>query len=241
MNRGVYTAATGMVAQQTRLDVVANNLANVNTRGFKADRVTFSDMMDRTMADDAGYGSNLGSLGSGPAVMTQSTDFSAGAAEATDNPFDLMISGDAKAMFEVRKPNGDLRFTRDGSFSLNDSRQLVTKGGDLVMDDKGQPISVPEGATMDRGAVRLDGKTVATVGRYVGAFAKDLDGNNAYKSTDAQASSAVSVESGFLESANVEPVSMMVEMIGLQRNYELAQKMVQAQDESTGRLAEAMG
>jgi flagellar basal body rod protein FlgG len=241
MNRGVYTAATGMVAQQTRLDVLANNLANVNTRGFKVDRVTFADMMDRTMADDAGYGSNLGSLGSGPAVATQTTDFAAGSAEVTDNPFDMMIGGGSNAMFQVRKANGDVRFTRDGSFSLNASRQLVTKAGDLVMDGQGQAITVPENARIDKGAVLVDGKAVATVGRFQGTFVKDRNGNNQYESANAQADAAVPVETGFLESSNVEPVSMMVEMIALQRNYELAQKMVQSQDESTGRLAEAMG
>src|SRR5690349_18504037 len=114
MNRGAYTAGTGMLAQQRRLDVIANNLANVNTRGFKSDQLTFGDMMIREMAADGGNGAPVGFLASGPTVESQTTNFSQGSLERTGNSLDLALEGNG--MFAVRTPNG-VRYTRDGAFT----------------------------------------------------------------------------------------------------------------------------
>lgn len=244
MNRGAYTAGTGMMAQQRRLDVLANNLANVNTRGFKADTLSFSDMMVRTMADDAGNGAPIGVLASGPTPDEEKTDFSQGGAEQTGNALDCAMNG--AGMFAVQTANG-VRYTRDGAFSLNATGGLVTKDGNAVLDTDGKPITGITGpvAIEKDGRVHLSGKaaTIATIGRFDGAFKKDLGGKNLFESADARAFAAnqgPTIASGQLETANVEPVSVMVQMIALQRSYEISQKMVQNQDDSTAKLNEVI-
>ena len=236
MNRGTYTAATGMMAQQQRLDVVANNLANVNTRGFKADRLSFRDMMTRNMASEAGYGDPIGQLYAGPGVSSQLTDMAQGGAEATGNPLDFMLK--EKGMFAVRGADGATRYTRDGAFKLA-AGALVTKGGEAVLDEKGKPIvGLADDLKVDAKGRIVSGKQTFVLGRATGTFVKE--GANLYVSADARPAD-VPVESQALETANVEPVSLMVEMIALQRAYEISQKMIQSQDESTAKLDEAIG
>lgn len=232
------------MAQQQRLDVLANNLANVNTRGFKADKLTFSDMLVRSMADEAGNGSTIGVLASGPTADSETTDFSQGGVEMTGNNLDCSLGG--AGMFAVQTANG-IRYTRDGAFTLNATGGLVTKNGDAVLDNDGKPITGLNGqaAIEKNGQIHLAGKsaTIATLGRYDGTFTKDLGGKNLYEAADARAfdpKEGPSVDSGQLETANVEPVSVMVQMIALQRAYEISQKMVQSQDDSTAKLNEVM-
>lgn len=236
MNRGTYTAATGMIAQQRRMDVMANNLANVNTRGFKADGLSFRDMMVRTMANGGGYGETIGLLPSGPTAVDETTDMSQGAAEHTGNAFDFMLQGEG--MFQVQTPAG-VRYTRDGSFTLSNGA-LVTKNGDAVLDGEGKPIVGLQDPVKvsDGGQITSQGRTIS-LGRSTGAFLKDPQGKNLYTSADAKTAD-VPVKNGFLETANVEPIDLMVQMIALQRGYEISQKMIQSQDESTAKLAETM-
>ena len=243
MNRGIYTAATGMMAQQRRLEITANNLANVNTRGYKADRVTFGEAMNRVMAGDAGAGDDLGILSAGASVRKEDTDFSQGGAEVTGNALDLSLQG--AGMFAIGTSQG-VRYTRDGEFRTNGANGLVTQSGDPVLDGDGKPIVLPGGPVeVDaNGAIHplgRTGETIATLGRFSGSFEKR--GGNLFAATDAKAlegKDAPPVLSGQLEAANVEPVTSMIEMITLHRAYETAQKMVQNQDEATGKLTEAM-
>jgi flagellar basal body rod protein FlgG len=232
-----------MLAQQRRLDVIANNLANVSTRGFKGDHLTFGDMMIRAMADDSG--ASVGTLASGPTAETQTTDFTQGSLEHTGNPLDLALNG--QGMFAVGTPDG-VRYTRDGSFTLNSSGALVTKNGQAVLDENSKPIAGLSGAIEvdTQGRVHPVGKaqTLATIGRFDGSFAKDPGGKNLYTGDKVRAfgtTEGPQVASEQLEASNVEPISLMAEMISLQRAYEISQKMVQSQDESTAKLAETMG
>ena len=238
MNRGTYTAATGMIAQQRRLDVLANNLANVNTRGFKGDKLSFRDTMTRAVADKGGYGDNVGKLFGGPDVAGRITDMEQGGAERTGNLLDFMLTDDG--MFAVKGADGDTKYTRDGAFRLSNGA-LVTKSGEAVLDDKGQAIVGLGDSLKVQGGGRIvsNGQTV-TLGRSVGTFTKAKEGGNLFTSTDARNAEAP-VDNECLETANVEPVSLMIEMIALQRTYEISQKMIQSQDESTAKLDEAMG
>jgi flagellar basal-body rod protein FlgF len=233
-----------MMAQQQRLDVLANNLANVNTRGFKADSLTFSDMLVRSMADEAGNGGVIGVLASGPAVDKQTTDFSQGGVEVTGNNLDCSLGG--AGMFAVQTSAG-VRYTRDGAFTLNATGGLVTRNGDAVLDTDGKPITGINGrvAIEKDGSIHLSDKkeTIATLGRFNGTFTKDANGKNLFEAANAVAFGAKegpSVDAGQLETANIEPVSLMVQMIALQRAYEISQKMVQSQDDSTAKLNEVM-
>ncbi len=247
MDRGSYIAGNGMIAQQQRLDVLANNLANVNTTGFKADRLTFGDMMRRTLADGAGYGDPIATLSSGPEAQdgVKTTDFTAGAAQRTDNPLDVRLGGSTTAMFAVQH-GGKTLYTRNGAFTLDVRGNLVTKSGDAVLDDAGKPITGLKGKVQigTDGAVSVNDKFAAHLGVTVGDFRKDDGGAGLYQGTavhNATVKDNVQVASGELETSNVSPVQSMVEMIALQRSYEISQKMVQSQDESTAKLAEVMG
>lgn len=233
-----------MLAQQRRLDVIANNLANVSTRGFKSDQLTFGDMMIREMADQAGSGKAVGYLASGPTAETQTTDFSQGSLEPTGNPLDLALNG--KGMFAIGTASG-VRYTRDGAFSLNASGALVTRDGNPVLDENSKPITGLSGAIQidQEGRVHPAGKAavLATIGRFDGTFEKDTFGKNLYTGERVQGfgpNEGGRVAAGQLETSNVEPISLMAEMIALQRAYEISQKMVQSQDESTAKLAETM-
>lgn len=241
MDRGSYIAANGMIAQQQRLDVLANNLANVNTRGFKGDRLAFGDMLLRTVANGAGYGDPIAQLSSGPDLDTaaQVTRFAPGGAERTGNPLDLRLDGNAVAMFAVSH-SGTVKYTRDGAFALRADGDLVTKDGDAVLDSQKRPIRGLAAPLSSGPSGLLSAGKPVDVGRFVGRFGKDQAGGNLYASIDAQASAAVPVVSGELETSNVNPVLEMVDMISLQRAYETAQKMIQSQDESTAKLAETM-
>ena len=246
MDRGSYIAGNGMIAQQQRLDTLANNLANVNSRGFKADRLTFGDMMRRNLADRAGYGNLIGTLTSGPeAKGTEITNLGEGGSELTNNPLDVRISGRETAMLAVSH-GGKTLYTRDGALTLDSRGSLITKGGDPVLDDAGRPI----GGLTNRVEIRPDGsviqdnRTVARLGLKVGAFRKSEEGGLLFDGArlhQATAADGVQVASGQIETSNVDPVHTMIDMIALQRAYEINQKMVQSQDESTAKLAEAMG
>lgn len=247
MDRGSYIAGNGMIAQQQRLDVIANNLANVNTRGFKADRLTFGDMMRRTLSDDAGYGDPIATLSAGPSAEPNArlTDFSEGGAEVTDNPLDVRLGGKSVAMFAVQHGGATL-YTRNGAFTTDVRGNLKTQGGDAVLDDAGRPIGGLKGKVEigKDGTVRDDGKAVAKLGVTVGSFQKTEDGDGLFTGSGVRTATAnddVKVASGELETSNVNPVKTMIEMIALQRNYEISQKMIQSQDDSTAKLAETMG
>ena len=244
MNRGTYIAANGMIAQQQRLDTVANNLANVNTAGFKGDRLTFGDMMLRTLADDAGYGSPIATLSSGPEIDSKAavTDFSPGAMQETGNPLDLGLGGKTLAMFAVRH-DGQTAYTRNGAFRLDASDDLVTGDGDPVLDDKGRPIRGLSGGKVEIGPDGRIAGTDVTVGRFVGRFHKGEKGAGLYEGDARPATAAddAPIASRHLEASNVNPVLAMTDLISLQRAYEISQKMVQSQDESTAKLAETIG
>ena len=233
-----------MLAQQRRLDVIANNLANVSTRGFKGDQLTFGDMMIRTMADESGSGASVGILASGPTAERQTTDFAQGSLEPTGNSLDLALNGNG--MFAIATADG-VRYTRDGAFTLNSRGELVTRNGEAVLDENRQPISGLKGLVEvdPQGRIHPADKTqtLATVGRFNGTFTKDPLGKNLYTGDTVRPfgqEEGPSVAAGQLEASNVEPISLMAEMIALQRAYEISQKMVQSQDESTAKLAETM-
>lgn len=246
MNRGTYTAATGMMAQQRRLDIAANNLANVNTRGYKADRVQFAEMLSRAVANDGGNGDEIGILAAGPEETGEDVDFGQGPISKTGNPLDLAIRGNG--MFAVQTDSG-IRYSRDGVFRTNGLNQLVNSDGAAVLDGDGKPIQLPQGRVQIEadGSIHEDGKsaTIAKIGLYQGTFKKE--GKNLYTAPDARAmtnvgasADAPSIEAGAVEGANVDPVIAMVEMIDLQRSYEISQKMAQSQDEATSKLQDTM-
>lgn len=228
-----------MATAQQWLDVVTNNLANASTTGFKRDGVSFDDGLVRELSANSGNGHSLGSLGSGALIKSFYTDFATGAQVATGNPLDLAIRGQQGA-FAVQTAGG-VRYTRDGSFQLNPERQLVDKSGHPVLNANLQPIVVERGQIEvgEDGSVSVKGKLIDKIGIFAGDFTKE--GQNLFTSSNATPQDLASVSSGTLETSNVNAVEEMIAMIRLNRAFELAQRSVQSQDDSTERLVSSMG
>lgn len=232
MNRGIYSTASGMAACQQSLDVIANNLANLNTNGFKRDQIAFQEALDQTLV--SGSGGSLGQLGSGPVAIGRSTVFEPGPQIETGNDLDVAINGE-QGLFAIRTPWG-VRYTRDGSFSLDSTGQMVTKQGYPVLGEDLRPIDLPDGKVqigMD-GAIAVDGKPAGQLGIFDGQFLKE--GQGLFASSGAKPLAEPSVTPGAIEGSNVNAIEAMVSMIALNRTYEMAQKSISQQDELTQRL-----
>jgi flagellar basal-body rod protein FlgG len=246
MDPSLSISATGMAAQQTRQDVIAHNLANVNTTGFKHSRAHFEDLLYQTIQGPATLGSRdteqLPSIQVGRGVRLnaiQRVD-SQGALEQTERPLDLAIEGEG--YFQVALPNGNTAYTRDGSFQVSDQGILVTNQGYAI-----QPqIRVPEGSSSvtisasgivtSKGA---DGKDTEIgrieLARFTNSAGLEATGQNLYLETTAsgepvrgfpQADGMGRVAQGYLESSNVEIVQEMVDMITAMRAYEINSKAI---------------
>lgn len=252
MDPSIRTAASGMMAQQTRVEVIANNLANVNTTGFKRSRAHFEDLMyQSTRAAETIQGTGTGTLpdvqiGRGTRLSAVQRIQSQGPLEQTTRPLDLAIEG--QGFFQVELPNGNTAYTRDGSFSVSDRGTLVTHGGYTVMPG----ISIPSDAsqlTISRtGIVTVTGmNTTETVelgqvelARFMNAPGMLALGENLFAETPASGSplQGFPQDEGFgrllqgaLEASNVEIVQEMVDMITAMRAYEINSKAVQSSEE----------
>lgn len=260
--KALAIAATGMSAQQTNLDVIANNIANINTTGFKRAKAEFTDLLYETVrsqgvSEQAGLGlvPEGAKLGLGVRLAAIRDVHLQGALDSTGNPFDLAING--SGYFQVTGPNGDTLYTRDGAFNLNAERQLVTLNGYLV-----EPaITIPEDATKvtvnESGIVYayVDGQAAATqVGQIaLSNFANEAGleplGDNLFRETEASGSAVNGVPAsdnfgklnqGYLESSNVDAIREITEMISAQRAYEMNSKVIKAADEMSSTVTQGM-
>jgi flagellar basal body rod protein FlgG len=224
-----------MVATEKLLDVVTNNLANSSTTGYKQDGVEFASAMDQALYSE---GAPIGSLSGGSGVASQYTDFSAGAIETTGNPLDFAIQSQSGA-FAVQTPAGT-SYTRDGSFGLNDSRQLVTKQGYPVLGDDGRPIQIAQGEiqVQDDGTISAGGTVAGRIGVFDAQFQKV--GGNLLTATTAPNPISPVIAPRSLETSNVNPLQAMIQMINLNRTFELAQNSVQQHDTLTQRLISSL-
>jgi flagellar basal-body rod protein FlgG len=231
MLEGLYSAAAGMQAQQQRIDSVANDLANVNTNGYKRSRVAFRDLM--YVADASG---NVRS-GAGTAATTIGRGFAQGALRETGNPLDLAIEDGG--FLQVRRADGTAALTRDGSLRLDAQGRLTTQRGELL-----QPgITVPPGTQESDVKIAQDGSVTAgsrQVGRIqlVGVRSPqglESVGDSLFRTTatsgPATALANGRIEQGSVEAANVDVADGMTEMMDAQRSFQLASKAVQMQDQ----------
>lgn len=259
MMRALWSAATGMTAQQLNVDVIANNLANVNTTAFKRDRAEFKDLIYQTLQRENVYGGqgrpvNM-QVGVGVRPSAVVKDFSEGNLYQTGNLLDLALDG--PGFFAVLGPDDKVYYTRDGSFKLSpdgNTLMLVTADGYPVLDDSNNPIvfdgNVNDITVSPLGVIQVknpDGTTyeVATLGIYNFTNPQGLlsVGNNLYEATEASGQPGTrddfegrmgKVMQGFLETSNVQVVKEMVDMIAAQRAYEINSKAIQAADEMLG-------
>lgn len=246
------TAATGMAAQQLNLDVIANNLANVNTTAFKHQRAEFQDLMYQTITA-AGAISSQNQLrpaglqyGLGASNATVSSNISQGGAQNTNNPLDIMVVG--QGFFRVLRPDGSTAYTRDGSFKTNNAGQVVTADGYPLQ----PPVTIPPGASAvsisPEGFVEavLPNQTQPTrieqitLSVFPNPTGLSRIGQNLYAASAASGDEQVTppglngageIRSGYLEGSNVSVVEEMVRMITAQRAYEINSKAIQTSDE----------
>jgi flagellar basal-body rod protein FlgG len=259
MIRSLYIAKTGLDAQQTQLDVVSNNLANVGTTGFKRSRAVFEDLMYQNMRQVGGQTSDQTrlpsglQLGTGVRVVATERLHSQGNLTKTDNPKDVAINGGG--FFQVLMPDGTTSYTRDGSFQTDAEGQLVTASGFQI-----QPqITIPQNATSI--TVARDGTVSVTqagstatvqVGQlqlatFLNPTGLQSVGENLYTETDASGAANVVVPGlegagvltqGYVEASNVNVVEELVNMIATQRAYEINSKAVQTSDQMLAKLAQ---
>lgn len=255
MIRSLWTAATGMQAQQLNIDNISNNLANVNTTAYKTSRVEFKDLLYSTiknsnLADDKGRPVNL-EVGHGVMPSATTRDFKNGSLIETQNPLDLAIDGDG--FFAVVNPNNEVRYTRDGSFKLSiedDEAKLTTSEGYYVLNEDDDQIIIEEGLkdiNIDEfgfiTAKDEDGEIVELGRLKIVKFPNPAglisEGQNLYNSSVASGEE-IPVDSedmdskivqGYLEASNVKIVDEMVKMITAQRAYEISSKAIQTSDE----------
>lgn len=253
--RSMWTAATGMAAQQLNLDIISNNLSNTNTTGFKSEKLEFKDLMYQEIKnynknDDIGRPVNL-EVGYGVMPSATNRNFEAGSFQQTGNVFDVAINGE-NAFFEIQLPNGEYRYSRDGSFKLSvseDAIKLTTSNGYSLMDSSGQPIEIPRGlsnyAIDEHGNIsgKNDADESVSIGqielkKFINSKGLLSEGGSLYKSTSASGDALkleegtdVKMQSKYLEASNVQSVKEMIHMITAQRSYELASKAITTSDE----------
>jgi len=236
MIRGLYISASGLLPKDMEQEVAANNLANINTIGYKKDAVHFKRLLDERLSLDSFHGGESDRANAEETLI----NFSQGQLQPTDVKTDLAIDGDG--FFAIQTPDG-LRFTRDGNFTLNQENQLTTKSGDLVMGESG-PIQLFKGdfEVKKNGDVFQNGTLIDRLS--VVTFPKPLPlkkaGEGLFELTiptiRPEESENFTIQQGFLEDSNVNAVSEMVKMITIDKGFQAGQKAIQAQNETLGKV-----
>jgi flagellar basal-body rod protein FlgG len=233
MLEGMYAAAAGMEAQQQQLDAIGNDLANVSTTGYKAERMGFHDLLYNQI-EQAGTATTLGT---GAATELIGRDQAQGSLQNTGQPLDLAIEG--PGFLTVKRSDGTVALTRDGALQVDSRGRLTTAEGDLLH----PPITLPRGTTPSEVAIASDGTVSVqskTVGRIALVDVASPDhllaaGGNLFTSTAAsgppRAVRGSTVQQGALEGSNVDVGSEMVQMMSAQRGYQLQSTAIQNEDQ----------
>ena len=251
MLRAFSTAATGMTAQQMMLDVIANNLANINTTGFKRSQINFQDLLYVNIKEpgtevSSGINSPGGiEIGSGVHAASTIKVFTAGELQNTDRPLDVAILGDG--FLQITMPNGDLRYTRDGSLQINANGELVTTNGYSIEPAISIPIDATSVSIEKDGGINITdvSGTQSVIGtiqlaRFPNPSGLSSEGDNLLSETEASGTPTTStpgengfgtVLSGFLEKSNVQIVTELVNLINAQRAYEINSRAIRAGDD----------
>jgi len=252
MLRALHIAATGMEAQSTKIDNISNNLANVNTTGYKRSRADFEDLLYQNLraagaANGDGAQAPVGlQVGYGVRTVSSSKQFSQGDFQNTGNPLDIAIEG--QGFLQVVQPSGEVAYSRAGNLKIDGEGQLVTNGGFPV-----EPaIQIPPDATSI--TIGADGRVTVTQGdtaettelgqlqlaNFINPAGLKSVGRNLYQTTPASGEALVgnpgsdslgTISQGFLEGSNVNVVEEMIGLIVAQRSYETNSKVIQAADE----------
>lgn len=255
MMRALWTAGSGMVAQQANIDVISNNISNVNTTGFKKSRSDFQDLMYQTVRQPgatSGADTQIPTgiqIGHGVRQVATQKLYTVGNFQNTGNSLDMAIEGDG--FFQINMPDGTIAYTRDGSFKLDSQGRMVTAEGYLLEPQ----IAIPQGATSVE--IAADGTVNATLPdnnipqelgqiqlvRFINPAGLESLGRNLLKETNASGAPTASnpgqdgagtIVQRYLEMSNVQVVDEMVNMIVAQRAYEMNSKAITTSDEMLG-------
>jgi flagellar basal-body rod protein FlgG len=259
MIRSLWTAKTGMEGQQTKLDAIANNLANVSTNGYKRGGVVFEDLMYQNLRSAGAASSEQSALptglqvGLGVRVAASTRNFSQGSLQQTGGNLDVAIKG--QGFFQIQLPDGTTGYTRDGAFQVDANGQLVTGNGFVVQPGitipvNAQSVTIAPDGTID---VKVPGQAAPQslgqlqLASFVNPAGLEPRGTNLYAetaasgtpNTDAPGSEGLGVlQQGFVEGSNVNVVEELVSMIATQRAYELNSKAIQTSDQMLQRLSQ---
>ena len=252
MIKGIYTAAAGMLATQLAADNTADNLANINTTGFKARATQFQSfgelILERIQKDEEPE--QVGSITSGSQVRATIIDFSQGSLRQTGNPLDLAIEGDG--FFQVETPEGQEAYTRNGVFTLNEEGFITTTDGNYLLNQGGQPINIPQEAgvlSISSSGIITDsnGQELEQIGlvQFEDNNALQKLNNSLYISDlrpdDLDFDSNTQILQGFIEGSNTNPISELVGSINGLRLYGALQNSIQTSNDSLGRVINEAG
>jgi flagellar basal-body rod protein FlgF len=241
---GIYSSAAGLMTSQYRQDVLANNLANVATTGFKQDLTAIRERLPASreeLTDRAASDASLAGMTGGSLVAPTYTSFEPGAVETTGNPLDVAIAGEG--FFRIRSGSAE-SFTRDGRFTLNADGKLMTATGHAeVLDTGGRPIKVPpalkERVRIDaNGQVRAGSRSFGEIGvaRFDDPSLLRKTGGNLLESLGAKAvETQATLQPGSIEASNVDATRTMVSMIEASRAYQMNATMIGLADQTLGR------
>ncbi len=259
MINSLWVAKTGMQAQQTQLDVISHNLANVSTNGFKRGQAVFEDLIYQNLRQVGANSSEQTQLptglqlGLGVRTVATSRSFSQGNLQQTSNNLDLAVNG--AGFFQVQQPDGSIGYTRDGSFQVNSQGQMVTSGGYLLSGGITIPADARSVTISNSGQVSVvqgANTTPTVVGQlelatFVNPVGLEPRGQNLYTETAASGAPTTgapgstgmgNVLQGYVESSNVNVVQELVNMIQTQRAYEMNSKAIQTSDQMLQKLGQ---
>jgi flagellar basal-body rod protein FlgG len=251
MLRAFSTAATGMTAQQMMVDIIANNLANINTNGFKRSQINFQDLLYVEMqAEGTEVASGIKSpggleIGSGVRAASNVKIYTQGELQTTSNSLDIAIGGEG--FLQVVMPSGEIKYTRDGALQINATGQLVTSGGYSIEPAITVPLDANSITIEKDGGVNVTDSSgsQSVVGniqlaRFPNPSGLSSDGDNLLKETEASGTPTTgtpgdsgfgTIQSGFLEKSNVQMVTELVNLITAQRAYEINSRAIKAGDD----------
>lgn len=260
MIRSLWVAKTGLDAQQTNLDVISHNLANVSTNGYKRQRAVFEDLLYQTMRQPGAQSSQQSqipsglSLGAGARTIATVRNYTQGTLQRTDNSLDMAINGNG--FFQIQMPDGSVAYTRDGAFQLDNAGQVVTANG--------YPLSPAISVPADTLAVSISRDGIVSVtqpgnppatnqigniqlANFVNPAGLQSQGENLYIETASSGAPTPNtpgtngvglLNQSFVETSNVNVAEELVSMIQTQRAYELNSKVVQTSDQMLSRLSQ---
>ncbi len=232
MVKGIYHAAAGMLPTMNQQETVGNNLANVNTTGFKADKRYFRTALNSSLLQS---GRNGQAVKLNEDKFSLTTDFSQGSYSETRNPLDVAINGDGFFAFETGET---VSYSRNGSFAVNGEGELVNNRGYRVLSEEGLiRVNGKDVTIRDNGEIVVDGKSSGKlkIVDFEQPYTLKRNGFGYFVPENNDAGfrpDSLELRQGFLEDSNVDPIGEMIQMIELNRNYESCQKSIQAQDET---------